>query len=516
MGMMDFVMSLFGVGACKMEVKLDAAQVPVGGILSGKAVLLGGARPYPVNSVNVKLLYVLVESQPDSALPKIDTRILVDNAVATNAEIAANGRNEYEFTLQIPGGTEPTAHNCSYQVLVTADIPGLKDPSAKADLKVVEAAEGAPSLDLGAIYARWPALKGTAEHPLAQAIRDLGYAHNEWDETANLRIAEPILAKFLRHESEHVRHAALEAWSRVIGDEASKENLATLKAYLQAADPEGDEVLAALEAAGRFGKCGGIDLLEPFATHPREEIRERVARAVGWHARDVGKGLILLQKMADDASVHVRAQVIDSLAEFDQNAVVMKRLAELAQDPSTPVAIRRKLPYGLRRSWKFPDVVWPGIRALAKDEDHEVRRMVADVMSSYSEAAGAADVIRALLGDREADVRKAMAFELINFPEEALAAWRKPLETLAETDPEREVRTNAIASLSRGRPVDEVVGYYRGWMTKDPSEAVLRGIVHGIKFQEDPKYKAILKELSGCPYPQVAKEARDGFEFSTN
>lgn len=512
MGFFDFVKSLVGIGGCSMALELDAERVPVGGILSGRAILTGADKDYPVTSIKVKLLYVHVEAQEDSPLPQIDTRVMIDNTIANDEQIEAGGTLERSFTVQIPGGTEPSAHNVSYQVLVTADIPGLKDPSAKAELEVIEPEEGA-SMDLGGLYAKWPALQGTAEQPLVQAIRDLGYDHSEYDEERNYAIAEPLLAKFMRHESSRVREVALEAWSRVIGDEATPENVAALQGYLSSVDQDDDEILEVIEAAARFGRAGGLALLEPLLDHSRSKVREKIAWSIGLYADDVGKGLILLQKMVDDPDIHVRAQVIDAMSNFDGNGVVMQQLSDLAQDRQTPLPIRRKLPFALRRSWKFESVVWPGLVALASDEDTEVRERVADVMSSYTEAEGAPQLVEALLADPEAGVRAKMAYEICNFPEDKVGGFQVLLEGLASDDDDGRVRTSALSSLAKGRPVDEVVAYYRGWMERDPSEDVLRGIVHGIKFEEEPEYKLLLSELSNCPFPSVAREARDGFEF---
>ena len=81
MGLWDFITSLFGGGA-KMDLQLDASEVPVGGILSGKAILIGASKDYPVTSVKVQLVYVETTFEEDSSLPKIDFRVLMDNTIA--------------------------------------------------------------------------------------------------------------------------------------------------------------------------------------------------------------------------------------------------------------------------------------------------------------------------------------------------------------------------------------------------------------------------------------------------
>jgi len=365
------------------------------------------------------------------------------------------------------------------------------------------------------MYHRWPALRGAAEGPLCDALRDVGYSHSDWDEANNLGSMEPVIARFLKHESESVRSAALETWSRLIGDNPTAANVATLAAVLKDAKPEANDTMEAIEAAARFRKVGGLALLEPLAKHPSAAVRSRVAWSIGVHGSDVGKGLMLLQTMLNDADLEVRVKVVEAIAAFSENGVVMKALASMAVDPATPIALRRALPYSLMRGWNFQDVVWPGLAHLSRDEDHDVRRKVASVVTGYTASAGAMEVVSALLADEDPEVRREMAYQVRNCPEDAVAPLRPRLMALAQ-DADRDVRTSAIGSLPRGMEVDEVVSLYRGWMSTDPSEPVLRGIVQGIKYEMEPQYKAILNDLTSSAYPDVAREAKDGFAYSVN
>ena len=163
-------------------------------------------------------------------------RVLIDNSVANNEHLSANQTKEWNFTFGIPAGTEPTGTGVSYLVKVVADIPGIKDPSAKADLKVKEQEEGGANLTLDGLYARWPALRGTAEQPLVDALRDMRWSHSEWDKEKDLIVAEPLLARLMREGSADVQAAALETWSSIIGDRARKENLKVLSDFLSRPD----------------------------------------------------------------------------------------------------------------------------------------------------------------------------------------------------------------------------------------------------------------------------------------
>ena len=50
-------------------------------------------------------------------------------------------QQQFAFRLTVPSTLPPSAHNVSFQVVVNADIPGVKDPTAKVDVKVVEASK---------------------------------------------------------------------------------------------------------------------------------------------------------------------------------------------------------------------------------------------------------------------------------------------------------------------------------------------------------------------------------------
>jgi HEAT repeat protein len=514
MGLFDFVKSMFGVGGCKMELALDAEQVAVGGVLSGRCTVIGSDKDWPLTSVKVRLLYVSVETQEDSALPKIDTRILIDNTIASNEVVPANGKREYDFTLQIPGGTEPNRNGVSYTVMVVADIPGLKDPSAKKDLKVVELEEGAPNMDLAALYSRWPALQGSAEGPLVQAIRDLGWSHSDYDDSKNMKSAEPVLAKFLRHESSQVRSTALEAWSRIIGEEATPANIRTLQAAMKDGTAEDGVLLEAIEAAARFAKSGGIGILEPFAKHEDPKVRKKVAWSIGNYANDVGKGLMLIQTMMADTDIGVLTQVVESLSRFSGNGVVMQKLNDLALTPEMPVALRRELGNALGNGYEFPDIVWPGLKNLADDTDPETRRRVAQNLHSHTQRDEMPPLVSALLQDGDAEVRRTMTGQIRYFPNnDHMATYRPILEAIAEGDADRVCQANAVYSLSNGMTPEEKAGHYQTWMAKKPTEEVLQRIVHDIMYDKQPEFQPLLTALSGAEFPRIAEDARTGLAY---
>ncbi|MCB9766443.1 MAG: HEAT repeat domain-containing protein [Alphaproteobacteria bacterium] len=514
MGLWDFITSLFGGGA-KMALELDASEVPVGGILSGRAILTGAPKPYPVTAVKVQLLYVHTQAKEDSPIPEIDVRVMLDNTIANNDSLGANEEKAYSFTFQIPNGTEPSAHNVSYTVQVLADIPGIRDPTAKKDLKVREADENAGTTSLDAIYERWPALRGTQEDPLVDALRDMRWAHSDYDETKDLLIAEPIVARFMREGSPRVKRAALETWASILGDRARKENLKTLEAILKSPDADEDLIVAGLDAAAKFASAGGIKLLEPFATHTSDKVREQVADSLQYQGGENKDKRRLLESMLNDSMPHVRAKAIKGLDDFTEDKALVHKIAgigraETAAEPQEAVlsAMRSAFYNG------SPDVALEVFDLLSQSPHANVREEAANsIQFAFGYVDGSAVVLR-LLADANEGVREKMAYEVQNFGEEHAPKFKDPLKNLADNDPVDKVRTAAINALQKAMTKEEVVAYYRHLMATEPTEAVLRGVVHGCKFEMDPEYKAILKDLGTCDFPRVAKEARDGFEFS--
>lgn len=516
MGFFDFVKSMFGGGA-KLEVRLDATEVPVGGILSGQAILTGASKPYPVTSVKVRLYYVAVEAQDDSPVPKIDMRALLDQTLAADDHIGAKEEKTYSFNLQIPRGTQPSAHNVSYECHVLADIPGIKDASGKAKLKVVESGE-AGAVDVDDLYARWPALRGSQERPLVDALNDMRYTHSEDEAENDLFVAEPVLARLLREgKTEEVRRAALDTWSTVVGERATKQHVQTLREFMARGDLDEWTLREAIEAAAKFARAGGLEVLGEFAGHDSPEIRKQVAFAIGLHGGESKHARQVLERLAGDPDAGVRAEVFERLGSWGEDAAVLQRIADqAARDPSPDV--QQGCIKGLSSAfWRdHAEIAIPAYEHLSHSEHAEVRKTLAYWTASNAGHAPLRGVVERLLADADEDVRHEIAYYLVNADEAARAPFLPRLRHLADADPSDHVRQAAIATLGSWLPKPEVVQYYRGLMAGSPREKILRGIVHGIKFKMDPEYKSILKELGNCHFADVAREARDGFEYREN
>ena len=273
MGFFDFIASLFGGGA-KIALDLDGERIPVGGFLSGKAIVTGAPKDCVADVVKVQLVYVRTEQKEDSVLPEIDMRVLVDQVIANNVALAANEEKTIDFTLTVPGGTEPTAHNVAYQAKATADIKGLKDPSAVVKLEVYEGEGEGAGLTAEGLYGRWPALRGTETEPLVDALSDMRWKHDEDEAENDLRVAEPILIKLINdHPEERVRTGAFETWVNIVSDSLRTEHISIMRDALDRAKGNNDGTLVIIRAMGPSMYLGGDALVSPYLDDTDAGIR---------------------------------------------------------------------------------------------------------------------------------------------------------------------------------------------------------------------------------------------------
>ncbi len=405
---------MFG-GGTSVEVHLDATQVPVGGILSGRAVLRGGKKDLTLTSLNVRLLYVHVEAQDDSPLPKIDTRVLLDNAIAANQPLPAGSESTHPFQLQIPPGTESTAHNVSYKVSVAADIPKVKDPSATADLTVVEGSGDSPAMGSEELFSRWPALRGTAERPLIDALHDM-YS-SIWDEREDLMVAEPLLAGLIRNQVGEVRRQALETWAHLLDDHTRPENLQLLQ-EIAATDLDRDTTRSLIEAAAKFADEGAMPIIARFAQHPDPEIRREVATKLRFAAADQFNGKReLLLSMAQDGDNDVRAAAYAAFSDYREDLQVMQLCAQaIDHDPSPEVQKECISVLCFGHYHNMLDLTLAVYERHLQNQYEAVREEIADNIHWLPEehVARIGPLVQRLLADPSEEVRRKMAWSFRN------------------------------------------------------------------------------------------------------
>lgn len=512
MGLLDFVKSLFGGGA-SLAVRLDADVVPVGGVLSGQATLTGASERRTVTTIKVRLSYVSLETPQEQMVPHAEARVLLDDTIAVDETIGARETRSYAFSLRIPRGTRPSAHNVAYECHVLADIPGIKDASAKATVRVVPA-ETPGTVAVDELHARWPALRGGEEEALLEALGDMRYTHTAGDPASDLVAAEPLLARLMRDgASEALRRAALDTWSTVVGERATRKHVVTLREFVQRGELGEQTLREAIEAAAKFARAGGIEVLQRFAGHASPAIRRQVAAAAGLYGGETPLVRRLLEVLADDADAGVRAEVFERLGNFGDDPAALQRIAAQAlRDPSPEV--QRGCLQGLSSAfWREQaDIAAPVFSGLVGSEDREVRKTLAYWTAANAGQPALREVGRRLLADADAEVRHEIAFNLVNAPEEARGPFLPQLRELADGDPSDHVRQAARATLGAWLPKHEVVEYYRHLMEVSPREQILRGVVHGARFKPDPEFTAILRQLSTSRFAEVAREAREGLD----
>jgi len=508
---MGLLSKMFG-GGTEVELHLDATQVPVGGILSGRALVRGGKKSLQLTALQVRLVYVHVEAQDDSPLPKIDTRILVDNTVVANQELPAGSEQEYAFQLTIPAGTEPTAHNVSYQVLASADIPKVKDPSAKVELTVIEAqTEDGAMLSADEIFARWPALRGTAEAPLVDALND--FRNECYGEREQLLVAEPVLAALVRNHRGEVREAALEAWSNLLDGHVRREHLALLQ-ELAASDLDKDTTKALIEAAAKFADEGALPLVQGYAGHTDPEIRLELANALRFAAEDQFPGKRdLLLSMAGDGDAEVRAAVYGAFGDFREDPQVMQLCAQaIDQDPSPEVQASCIGTLCFGHHHDMGELTLQVYERHLQNPHEKVRKEIAENINWLPKEAlpRVHGIVQRLLSDGAEEVRRSMAWQFRNLEE-----WPELaplLQHAIANDPAEQVRNDGLGALSTVIPMDQAVTYYRQLLAQQPTESIAWAVMDGVRFKEEPEAKALLTEMSHSPFADVASAARDVLE----
>src|SRR6266853_170453 len=126
MGLLD---SMFG-GGTNLALTLDTTTSSPGSVVGGRVMLGGGNKPLKLTELKVSLLFVRVQTCEGQTLPDIDAREVAHQVIAAGGDIPPGSQQAFTFRITVPGDLPPSAHNISYNVVVTADIPSVKDPSA--------------------------------------------------------------------------------------------------------------------------------------------------------------------------------------------------------------------------------------------------------------------------------------------------------------------------------------------------------------------------------------------------
>lgn len=442
-------------GGAHLELRLDTAQIPQGGRLSGHVSLTGGKRPLPLTSLKVRL----VDAEA----------ILLETTIAANIELPPASVNRLAFTIEIPKGADLKA---SYLVVAVADLPGVKDPSASVELRVIAASSlpSKPALDGDALLLRFPGLTDESDERITGALHELSMAAYEPD--TNLIAAEPILSRLIKDGSERVREAALRAWGTILNNRARPEHIQVLTALVENPILTKRLMREVIEVAAKFAEEGALPLVRMLATHPDPEVREELALQLYLNTDPkLKERKQLLVQLAGDQSPSVRATAYRAFATFaDDQKLVSQAAAALSRDDSPDVqkaiisAIAPAHFHGQR------DLVFDTLLLNTKNPHAEVRAEVADSCHWLPKDARLSAIVSALLTDASVEVRRRMAQQAVNMSEHPELA--SLFVKAATQDPAPEVRADALSGLARIMPLADAVAIYRERLASDAAPTV--------------------------------------------
>jgi HEAT repeat protein len=511
---MGLLGKLFG-GGTDLSLTLHSSNVIAGGTVAGKVTVTGGKKPLTMTSLQVRVLYVQVTASGDSGLPKIDLRQIVDNTIVANQSLPSGKVQSYDFTVQLPEGLDPSGR---YKVVVTADIPGVKDPSADAEIKIVTPGARRGGL-LGKIFgggeqdllSRYPGLLSQEEDEQFAALCELR-SDAYGDDAEQLIGLAPFLLEFVKTGPVDLRDEALEAWATLLNNRARPSDIAELEAL--AGEPLTQDLRKALvTAATKFADEGAAPLLARLARDPDPAIREQVAHALHVEADDDLPGrLEMVVELTHDPEVAVRSSAASTLTVFGDDPEAMRLAIEIAgNDPSPEVRAAAISSLGSAQYHGMLDLVIETYQAHIGSPSPEVRRAIATGLASLPADDRVDALVRAVLNDRSAAVRKSMAWHGCNMSDHPHLG---PLfRHAAENDPDDAVRADAVYGM-RGFFADaDIVAYARQRLAQDPNQHLAWTALSIANEHCDETYgRQLLTELARSPYADVASSARSSLD----
>ncbi len=510
MGLLD---SMFG-GGTNLALTLDTTISSPGSVVGGRVVLGGGQKPLRLTELKVSLLYVRVQSREGQSLPDIDAREVAHQIVAAGGDIPPGSQQSFAFRITVPGDLPPSAHNVSYTVVATADIPSVKDPSAKADLKVVEASKNANHrLPLHEIDARFPNLRSQDEDALCDALRDFFLAC--YSEGAQLMEAEQLIAWYIQNGTVRVRRAALEAWANLVDNRVQPQHLQTLyvvanTALTSALDDETfDQVII---AATKFAEEGALPLVQQLAQHPSADVREKVASNLRFNAAEKfnGKRELLVQ-LAQDQVAAVRKSAVSALSCFRDDQQLMYWVANMADaDPDPAVQAECISTLSLVHHSGMGELALAVYEKHAQSPHAKVRSTIAEQLSWQPQNAlqRVWGLAQRLAQDPDEDVRRSLAFQFCNM--EKMPQLLPIAQHMAQQDPSADVRREALGSMASLMPPQQAAALYWQLFSQARSEDDVWPLVRGLRHHRDHHdVKRVLTQIGQSPFASAADAARE-------
>lgn len=508
---MGLLGKLFG-GGTDLALTLNSNSVIAGGYVAGKITVTGGKKPLTLTALVVRVFYVHVSSDGDSPLPQVDLRQLAETTVVANQPLPAGKAQHHEFSIKLPDGLDADG---KYKVVAAADIPGVKDPKADADLKVITPGAkrgGLLGAVLGAreedILARYPGLLDEDEQEQVTALYELqSDAYGE--DGAKLVAVAPFLLQMARTGPVELRDEALEVWATVLNNRARPSDIRELEAL--AGEPLTDELRRSVViAATKFADEGAGPLLARLAQDGDPVVREQVARSLYLDAdEDLEGRLAMITALTGDREGSVRAQAAAALGVASDDPAAMQRAAELAtRDPSPEVRAASLEALTLAHHHGMLELVVATFQSQLASPSSEVRRAIAGRLYTLPADPRIEPMVRALFADGSQEVRRRMAWSGVNMEEHPALA---PLfRTAAERDPDEEVRAEAVYGMRGFLAPGAAIAYARQRFAADPTKPMAFTLLNIASSESElPEARELLIELTRSPFAYVASSARD-------
>ncbi len=510
MGLLD---SMFG-GGTSVQIVLDTTTSSPGSVVGGRVTLVGGTKPLRLTELAVRLMFVQTTTNPDSALPNIDMREAAKQVVAAGTDIPPGSQQTLAFRITVPSDLPPTAHNVSFQVSAVADIPGVKDPSASAELRVIEASKNPNHhIPLEEIYSRFPGLRGGDEETTKSALYDFFLAC--YSEGSELMEAEQVIAWHMQNGTVEVRRKALEAWANLVDNRVRPEHLQTLYAVANTPGLDEETFEQVIVAACKFAEEGALQLVQQLAQSTSADVREKVASNLRFNAAEKFQGKReLLVALAQDSSPEVRRSAVSALSCYDDDQQLAYWVANIADGDTSPaVQAQCMSTLAFAHHHGMAELTLAVYDKHAQNPNPEVRREIARNLSNMPPVAMQRvwGILQKLVQDGDEEVRRAVAFEFNNMSR--MPQLLPIAQHMAEQDPSVDVRKDALGAMAALMPAEQAVAYYRARMAQ-ADESTMWAVLNGARHHSDNKQaKALLTQIGQCPFPDVANAAREALSY---
>ena len=501
---------MFG-GGTNLSLTLDTTTSSPGSVVGGRVVLGGGNKPLKLTELKVSLLYVRVQSREGQALPDIDAREVAHQVVAAGGDVPPGSQQQFTFRLTVPGDLPPSAHNVSYDVVATADIPSVKDPSAKASLKVVEASRNPNHrLPLAEIEARFQHLRSQDEDLLCDALREFFLAC--YSEGAELMEAEQLVAWYMQNGTVRVRRQALEAWANLVDNRVQPQHLQTLYAVANTPGLDDETFEQVIVAATKFAEEGALPLVQQLAQDPRSDVRAKVAQNLRFNAAEKfnGKRELLVQ-LAQDQAAPVRKAAVSALSCFRDDQQLMYWVAQMADaDPDADVQAECVATLSLVHHNGMGELALAVFEKHAQNPNAHVRSKIAEQLGWQPQAAMQRvwGIAQKLAQDPDEEVRRSLAFQFCNM--EKMPQLLPIAQHMAQQDPSVEVRREALGSMAALMPPQHAAALYWQLFSQARSEDEVWPLVRGLRHHRDnAEVKRVLSQIGQSPFTSAADAARE-------